>query len=227
MGQKIDVESKAESTYSVLSMGQKDGNLQLEVTIDNLSIHTKSPQREFSPDLASVVGKRFVMVLSPLGEELDVSGAESIEYTGPAGKRNLASRFQTVFPDASVQPVKVGNSWTTQDAIVEKGETGMITIRFQNAHTFAGIETVEGLECARIQAKVSGDVEGDGSQGGATYTVKGRYQGVDTWYFAYKEGILVKLLSSGTIDATIDVTSPQNITIPTKQELESEITLIR
>jgi hypothetical protein len=120
----------------------------------------------------------------------------------------------------------VGNSWTTQDAIVEKGEAGAITIRFQNVHTLAGFETVGGFECARIKTKVSGDVEGDGNQGGATYTLKGRYHGEDTWYFAYKAGILVKLLSSGVIDATIDVTSPQNMTIPTKQKLESEITLI-
>jgi len=227
MGQKIDVESKVESAYSLRSMGQKDGNLQLEVSIETMSIHTKSPQRELSPDLSPVIGKSFVMTLSPFGEEIDISGAESIEYTGPAGKRNLASRFQTVFHDAAAQPVMVGNSWTTQDAIVEKGEAGAITIRFQNVHTLAGFETVEGLECARIQAKVTGDVEGDGNQGGATYTVKGRYQGLDTWYFAYKEGILVKVSSSGVIDATIDVTSPQTMTIPTKQELSSEIRLIR
>jgi hypothetical protein len=227
MGQKIEVESKVESTFALKSMGQKEGNLQLEVTVEAMSIHSKSPQREFSPDLKPVIGKKFAMTLTPLGEELDVSGAESIEFTGAAGKRNIASRFQTVFPDAAAQPVKVGDGWTTQDAIVEKGESGGITIRLQNAHTLAGFETVEGLECARIQAKVTGDVEGEGSQGGATYTVKGRYQGVDTWYFAYKEGILVKISSTGVIDATIDVTSPQTMTIPTKQELESEITLVR
>jgi hypothetical protein len=227
MGQKIDVESKVESTYSLRSMGKKDGNLQLEISIEAMNIQTKSPQGELSPDLSPVIGKSFVMTLSSLGEEIDLSGAESIEYNGPAGKRNLASRFQTVFPDTAARPVKVGDSWTTQDAIVEKGEGGTITIRFHNVHTLEGFETVGGFECARVQAKVSGDVAGDGNQGGATYTVKGRYQGVDTWYFAYKKGILVKLLSSGVIDATVDVTSPQNMTIPTKQELESEITLIK
>ncbi len=227
MGQKIDVESKAESSYSLRSMGQTEKNLRLEVTIEQMSLHSKSPQREFSPDLSSVIGKSFVMTLTPLGEEMDVSGAESIEFTGAAGKRNLASRFQTVFPNPAGRPVLMDDSWTTNDAIVEKGESGRITIRFRNEHTLVGFETVEGLECARIQAKVTGDVEGDGNQGGATYTVKGLYRGEDTWYFAYKEGILVRLLSSGVIEATIDVTSPQKMTIPTKQELTSEITLLR
>jgi hypothetical protein len=227
MGQKIDVESKTESNYSLRSMGRKEGNLQLEVTIEAMGIHIKSTQREISPDLSPVIGKKFIMTLSPLGEELDVSGAETIQYDGANGKRNVASRFQTVFPNAAARPVKVGDGWTTQDAIVEKGESGRITIRFQNAHTMEGFETVGGMECVKIQTEVTGDVEGDGSQRGAIYTVKGRYQGKDTWYFAYKEGILVKILSSGVIDATVDLTSPQNMTIPTKQELDSEITLIR
>jgi hypothetical protein len=227
MGQKIDVESKAESTYSLRSIGLEEGNLQLEVAIEAMSLHSKSPQREFSPDLSPVIGKKFVMILSPLGEELDVSGAESIQYDGATGKRNIASRFQTIFPNPAGRPVMIGDSWTTQDAIVEKGESGRITIRFQNDHTLAGFETVGGFECARVLAKVTGDVEGDGNQGGATYTIKGRYKGEDTWYFSYKEGRLVKLLSSGVIEATVNVTNPQNMTIPTKQELESEITLVR
>jgi hypothetical protein len=82
MGQKIEVESKVESTYALKSMGQREGNLQLEVSIEGMSIHSKSPQREFSPDLSPVIGKSFAMTLSPLGEELDLSGAESIEFTG-------------------------------------------------------------------------------------------------------------------------------------------------
>jgi hypothetical protein len=226
MGQKINVESTVTGTYSFKSMGQKDSHLQLEVTIDGMSINTKSPQREFSPDMSPIIGKNFIMILSSLGEELDVSGAKSIQYEGPTGKRNLASRFQTLFPNPAGKPVKTGDSWTTQDAIVEEGETGKVTINFKNVHTLEGFETVQGMECARIKAKVSGNLDGDGTQGGATYTVKGSYEGTDTWYFAYKEGILVKLVSAGVVDAMVDVTSPQSLTIPTKQEMKVEITLI-
>jgi hypothetical protein len=226
MGQKINVESTVTGTYSFKSMGQKDSHLQLEVTIDGMSINTKSPQREFSPDMSPIIGKNFIMILSSLGEELDVSGAKSIQYEGPTGKRNLASRFQTLFPNPAGKSVKAGDSWTTQDAIVEEGETGKVTINFKNVHTLEGFETVEGMECARIKAKISGNLEGDGTQGGATYTVKGGYEGTDTWYFAYKEGILVKVVSVGVVDATVDVTSPQSLTIPTKQVMKMEITLI-
>jgi hypothetical protein len=226
MGQKIEVDSTVTGTYSFKSMGQKDSHLQLEVTIDGMSINTKSPQREFSPDMSPIIGKNFIMILSSLGEELDVSGAKSIQYEGPTGKRNLASRFQTLFPNPAGKPVKTGDSWTTQDAIVEEGETGKVTINFKNVHTLEGFETVQGMECARIKAKVSGNLDGDGTQGGATYTVKGSYEGTDTWYFAYKEGILVKLVSAGVVDAMVDVTSPQSLTIPTKQEMKVEITLI-
>jgi hypothetical protein len=226
MGQKIEVESTVAGAYSFKSMGLKDSQHQLEVTIDDMSMNIKSPQREFTPDLNPVIGKSFIMILSSLGEELDVSEAESIQYDGPTGKRNVASSFQTFFPNPAGKPVKVGDSWTTQDAIVEKGETGKVTINFKNIHTLEGFETVEGMECARIKAKVSGNLDGAGTQGGATYTVKGGYEGTDTWHFAYKEGILVKVVSAGVVDAMVDVTSPQSLKIPTKQEMKVEITLI-
>jgi hypothetical protein len=227
MGQKIEVDSTVTGTYSFKSEGRKEGHHQLRVTIDNMSINIKAPQREISPDMSPVIGKSFPMPLSSLGEELDVSGAESIQFETPTGKRNLASRFQTFFPNPAGRPVRVGDTWTTKDAIVEKGETGRVTINFKNDHTLEGFETVEGMECARIKAKVSGDLEGDGTQGGATYTVKGGYEGTDTWYFAYKEGILVKLVSDGAVDAMVDVTSPQSLTVPTKQTMKMEITLIK
>jgi hypothetical protein len=34
------------------------------------------------------------------------------------------------------------------------------------------------------------------------------------------------LVSAGVVDAMVDVTSPQSLTIPTKQEMKVEITLI-
>ncbi len=227
MGQSIKVESVLGGVYSFRSTGLKAEQHQLEVTIDDMSINIKSPQREFSPDMSPVIGKSFMMVLSSLGEELDVSGAESIQFEGPTGKRNIASRFQTLFPNPAGRPVRVGDSWITQDAIVEKSETGKVTINFKNDHTLEGFEIVEGMECARIKAKVSGSLDGDGTQGGATYTVKGGYEGIDTWYFAYKEGILVKLVSVGVVDAMVDVTSPQSLTVPTKQDMKMEITLVK
>jgi hypothetical protein len=227
MGQKIEVDSTVTGSYSFKSVGQKDGHHQLEVTIDDMSINIKAPQREISPDMSPVIGKSFLMILSSLGEELDVSGAKSIQFEGATGKRNVASRFQTLFPNPAGKPVKVGDSWTTHDAIVEEGETGKVTINFKNDHTLEGFETVEGMECARIKAKVSGNLEGDGTQGEATYTIKGGYEGTDTWYFAYKEGILVKLVSAGIVDAVVDVTSPQSLKIPTKQNMKMEINLIK
>lgn len=228
MGQSIDTQSSSESGYSVQSKGLKEDNHLLRVTIDSMDVNISSPQGDLSPDTSSVIGKGFDMTLSPLGKELEVSGAASIEYDlGAAGTRSIESSFQAVFPDLAGRPVKLGDTWTSTDTITEKTDQLEVRIIFESVNTLEGFETVDGLECVKVTAGITGTIEGEGEQMGLGLTVKGDLEGKGTWYFAYKEGILVKDTTNFSSDSTITTSGAQAMTIPVSQESKIETKLIK
>ncbi len=168
------------------------------------------------------------MVMSRLGKELDLSGAESIKYNlGQAGERDLASNFQAIFPDLADKPVKIGDTWTSKDTITEKIGSGEIKISLESLNTLAGFETVDELECAKITANITGSLEGAGQQMGADLAFKGDIEGSETWYFAYKEGLFVNQKIDVITKGTVNVLGPQEMSIPMAQNMKFEIKLIK
>lgn len=226
-GQAVEVESKGVSIYSFTSKGRVEGDLQFDVTIDEMNIQIQSTQGDFTPDTSPVIGKSFLMILSPLGEEKDVSGAEDIQFEAPSGARSVASRFHAFFPNLPAKAVGIGDSWTSQDKIFDQSDSGHVTIDLTNIHTVEGIETLDGWECLKITTQVTGRIRGEGNQQGMDYFVSGDYEGADTWYFAYEDGLLIKSISEGLIDAVTDITGSQDLTIPSKQEMKGETILIK
>jgi hypothetical protein len=228
MGQQMKTENKIKIAFTAKSKGLKENNQQLGITIDSMSININGPQGELSPDMSTVEGKSFDMTVSGLGKELDLSGAESIQYDlGQAGKRDLASNFQAMFPDLADKPVKIGDTWTSKDAITEKVGNGEIKISLESLNTLVGFETVDGLECAKITAKITGTLEGGGEQMGADLAFKGEIEGTETWHFAYKEGFFVNLIADVLTKGTVSVRGPQEISIPMVQNMRIETKLIK
>ncbi len=84
-----------------------------------------------------------------------------------------------------------------------------------------------GMECAKISAVVTGKMTGKGKQGGMDLTFNGDIEGIDLWYFAYKEGIFVKIESNAKTDATIVGSGPQDMTIPMKMNIQINTYLIK
>jgi hypothetical protein len=228
MGQHMKTENKIKIAFTAKSKGLKENNQQLGITIDSMSINISGPQGELTPDMSTVEGKSFDFTMSRLGKELDLSGAESIQYDlGQAGKRDLASNFQAIFPDLADKPVKVGDTWTSKDTITEKIGDGEIKISLESLNTLAGFETVDGLECAKITAKVTGALEGGGEQMGAELVFKGDIEGTETWHFAFKEGFFVKQIADVFTKGTVSVRGPQEMSIPMVQNMRIETKLIK
>lgn len=227
MGQTVDIDMASTNAFSVESKGKKENDHQLTITIDGMSIKIQSPQAELEPDMSTVIGKSFDMILSSLGKELELVGAEAIEYDmGPEGIRNVAAGFQDVFPAVADRPVKVGDTWPDESTITEKSSNGEAIVRFSGVNTLEGFETIDGLECVKVSAKGSGTIEGKGEQQGVEFITEGEIKGTATWFFAYKEGIFVKQIIEGHAEGTVNVPS-QGIDIPFTREMTSEIKLVK
>jgi len=225
MGQAMDTQTSNTSTITFKSKGPKDKNLLIGVTIDDIAATvTSSAQGDMSPDMSSVKGKSFDMVLSSLGAEVDVSAAEAITYSVATETRSVASGFKTFFPDLPGKPVKIGDTWPSTTSVEEKTGSMTIRIELQNVHTLEGFETIDGHECARVSAQVTGTITGSGSQMGQDLTFSGTIKGKDLWHFAVKEGAYVKSATESTTQMSIDVAAA-GMSIPVTQTTKAEVKL--
>lgn len=227
MGQTIETDAATSSSFTTRSNGQKEDNHQLTITIDGMSIKVQSTQAELEPDMSSVIGKSFDMVLSPLGKEVELIGAEAIKYDmGPEGNRNIAAGFKDFFPNLADRPVKIGDSWPDETSITDKTDRSEININFSGMNTLEGFETIDGKECVKVSAEYTGTIEGRGEQQGVELDTRGNLKGTVTWYFAYKEGIFIKQTSKSIAEGTIDVPS-QGLQIPFTREITSGVDLVK
>jgi len=227
MGQTIETDISSSTSFSAQSKGQKENNHRLTITIDGMSLKIQSTQGELEPDMSTVIGKSFDMVLSSLGKELELIGADAIEYDfGPEGTRNISAGFQDIFPNLADRPVKIGDTWPDESTITEKTDSGEAIIHFTGTNTVVGFETIDGVECAKITGEGTGTIESKGEQGGMELVTTGEIKGTVTWYFAYKEGIFIKQINEGTVEGTVDVPS-QGLQIPFTREMTSEISLVK
>ena len=227
MGQTNEMDISSSNAFTVKSNGQEENNHQLTITIDGMSLKIQSTQAELEPDMSTVIGKSFDMVFSSLGKEVELIGADAIEYDlGPEGTRNVSSGFQDIFPNLADRPVKIGDTWPDESTITDKSEGGEAIIYFSGINTVVGFETVDGLECVKITGEGTGTIESKGEQGGMELVTTGEIKGTATWFFAYKEGIFIKQINEGTVEGTVDVPS-QGLQIPFSREMTSEIKLVK
>lgn len=227
MGQTIEADISSSTVFTVRSSGQKEDNHQLTITIDDMGLEVQSTQGELEADMSSVIGKSFDMVFSHLGKEVELIGAEEIEYDlSVEGTRNISSGFQDFFPNLADKPVKIGDSWPDESTVTEKSSSEEAIIHFTGVNTLAGFETIDGVECVKVTAEGTGTIEGKGEQMGVELVTTGEIKGTVTWYFAYKEGIFIKQTSTGVVEGMIDVPS-QGVQIPYTREATSEIRLIK
>ena len=228
MGQAVSTETNSALEFTLQPKGLKEGQYQLGVTVNSFKVEAQSPQGGMTADASSVVGKSFDMILSRLGKEIDTSGASSIRYSmGLAGTRDLGGSFQALFPDLPDRSVKIADSWPSEDSVTQKSDAGDIRINFNTVNTPEGFETVDGFECLRIKGAVTGKMAGNLEQQGMALLFDAKIDGTQTWYFAVKEGILVKTETKASIGGVITAGDPANITIPMTGEMRTETRLIK
>jgi hypothetical protein len=225
-GQDINTNTESSLEFTAKPKSSKDGVHGITVTIDAMKIRVQSPQGDQSPALDHVPGKSFDMSLTRLGKETDTSGAAAISYVLGTSSRDLSSRFQAFFPDLPDRPIKQGDTWPSQDAVTEKTGGGDIVISLTHVNTLDGFETVDGVECARIKTESKGTLKGNLEEGGASLTLDGTMTASATWYFAIKQGFLVKSDSKGGFSGSLAV-AQANMIIPVTGESTEEVRLVR
>jgi hypothetical protein len=226
MGQQMEIDIRSAMLFSLNSNGLKEEVNEAKVTIDSMFLSVKSPQGELSPDMKNVIGKSFTLKLSTMGKELETKGAESIEYElAPGQKQNATNVFQILFPDLASQPVKIGDTWSSKDTIRQSSGAGTVNIILESENTLAAIETFNGRACAKIFSSFKGPLHSEETRGPMNIVTNGTMKGSDVIHFAYRDGLVVSVVTTATMQAVAEGSGPQNITIPIKREMKNELRL--
>lgn len=229
MGQKVDVASNSRNLFSMENSGIEDGSYKLNVTIDTAFIHFETTRGKLDPSMDGVIGKQFTYKVTPSGREVDYSEAEDLKYIlGESEELSIASDFMTLFPDLPEGLVKVGDTWTSVDTANEKSNSGYLEIITKNNNMIQGIEAYNGYECLKIHTTFSGVLSGSGKMQGINTSTSGSIEGEGDWYFAYKEGIFIKISTTGQAKSTTEAKGEgREISIPGTRDFQVIAELVR
>jgi hypothetical protein len=198
----------------VKSAGRQGNNLKLVVKLDSMSQFVDSPQGSAGGGISSLKGKTFNIVISPAGKAEDISEATAVVYTiEGSGESNMAEAFNSFFPALPENPVKPGDTWVVNDTIESKSPTNSMHSPFTSNYKFEGVETINGIECAKISATVSGTRKISTQAQGMDILTNGTFTGTMNILFAVKEGYFVKDSLSSKMTGEIEVVG-QGMTFP-------------
>jgi hypothetical protein len=227
MGQAMDTSTNKTMTFKVEPKGTETNLHTLTITIEEMEAGMETPQGKFTADVEPVIGETFDMMLSVLGRESGMEAADGVEYNmGMAGTRSVRPDFEAFFPNLPEMRVKIWDSWPSTDTL-NIADSGMdVRIIAENLNVLDGFETISGRECAKVTAEVTGTITGEGMQGGANLAFEGEMTGKEIWYFDYEAGVFVQSSSDLSVIATVNVTGPQDMTIPVSQTITMTANLV-
>jgi hypothetical protein len=195
-------------------------NLNLEITIDSMAQNIESPQGTAGGPIVDVKGKSFNMVISPAGKTLDIAEAAKVIYNiEGSGENNLVQAFLNYFPSLPKESVNPGDTWVLNDTIDSKAPNNTMWMPVESKFRFEGIETIDGIECAKITADLSGTRKMTTQSQGMEIHTAGPYTGTQVLYFALKDGYLVRESVNTKMSGNIEMTFPVVMTVSSNNEI--------
>jgi hypothetical protein len=84
-----------------------------------------------------------------------------------------------------------------------------------------GFENIDGTECAKISAILSGERVMDVNSQGMDIHIKGPFTGTATFFFSLKDGYFVKQIVNSKMNGEIEMTSPEAVTFPVVMDINA------
>jgi hypothetical protein len=206
-GQSMLVNVSMNMGCEVKSTGKDGGNLKLEIKIDSMTQNVESPQGSAGGPITDVKGKVFNMVISPSGKTIDLTEATNIVYTVEgSGENNLGQTFLNYFPYLPAGAVNPGDTWVINDTIDTKTATNTIWMPVESSYKFEGIENIDGVDCAKISATLSGIRKMKNQvQGMGDILTSGPFTGTQTLLISIKDGYLIKESVTTKMKGTMEI----------------------
>ena len=226
-GQSMLVNVSVSLGCEVKSAGKQGENLNLEIKIDTMAQNIESPQGSSGGPVSEVKGKVFNMIISPSGKIIDLSGASKVVYTVEgSGESNMNQSFLSYFPVLPKNSVQPGDTWVTNDTINSKSQTNSLWMPLESTYKFEGIEKINGSDCAKITATLTGTRKMTTQSQGMEIHTSGPFTGTQTLYFAVNEGYFVKQTVVSKMTGNIEIPD-QNMSFPVVMTITSTNEIVK
>ena len=226
-GQSMLVNISMTLGCQVKSIGKQGENLNLEISIDTMAQNVESPQGSAGGPSSDVKGKIFNMVISPSGKIVDLSGASKIVYTiEGSGESTINQSFMNFFPVLPKNAVKEGDTWTSNDTLDSKAPANTIWMPVEANYKFEGIEKIDGIDCAKISAILSGTRKMTTQSQGMEIHTSGPFTGNQTLFFAVNEGYFIKQTVVSKMTGNIEIPD-QNMSFPVVMTMTSTNQIVK
>jgi len=203
----------------------------LSITLENMDAKmiTALGQQKF--DTRHINGKSFDMMISANGRELSYPHSDQLLRLDmgamAGGELNLEFILKYNFPELPDSPVKSNETWqeTFQRTQIEGSLQPLVNINA--VHQYVDVEKVDGYDCLKVKSSYKAEIEGSEVQMGMKWTYIGKLEGSSTWYFAVKEGFVVKVSTIEKSKGIIKSTGDDPVEVPIQQEISVDIITTR
>jgi hypothetical protein len=198
----IDVDGKVVSArrtyktaFTLTHEGKAEEGFHAMINVDGLTAELITTDGSEAFDTGHIVGKHLDATLDRRGGAPGYAGSLPALDTGAitGGDVDVAFLFDYAFPRLPDEPVAVGNTWRVKSTRSQIEGTVPVTTEVSTTHQLAGFETVDGIDCLKIDTRSSAVLEGAMEDTVPPWTYKGTLRGRASWYFAVEEGYLVTL----------------------------------
>jgi hypothetical protein len=169
--------------------------------------------------------------MSSRGEPSGFTGFEKLpviriaDQEASLGEAQYVNEIRQIFPILPDRPVSIGETWSYAHVTDEPAEGGQIKITVDSNYTLLEETEKDGVDCMKINAKYTLNVEGKVSSGGMDFTVKGSGEGNDTIYFVQQERMFLNSEGVLVIEAIAE-NSDLGISVPVKHEYKTVVDVI-
>lgn len=221
MGQEMKSSTIADM-ISRMTVDTKDatGTASLIMSLDSLTVASKSPRRDTTMVMTELLGKRSKVLLSTFGE---VKGREEIDTIASLntmrmrGVRGVGTRESYRFHVLPKGEVAVGGTWkaTVPDTNSAMGANIIMTTAM--TYTLAGKKDVGGVQAFQVTYTGETSLEGKGSMMGSEMYMEGKGKVTGTFTFNPAVGLILTDEMKTEQETTIALTGQQSMTIPMSQ----------
>lgn len=231
-GQPMNAERVFDFIYSFsVKEAEIENSHLLSITLENIDAKmiTALGQQKF--DTRHINGKSFDMMISANGRELSYPHPDQLLRLDmgamAGGELNLEFILKYNFPELPDFPVKGDATWqeTFQRTQIEGSLQPLVNINA--VHQYVDVEKVDGYDCLKVKSSYKAEIEGSEEQMGMNWTYIGKHEGSSTWYFAVKEGFVVKVSTKEKSKGIIKSTGDNPMEVPIQQEISVDIITIR
>lgn len=208
--------------YTITGAGGAEGRHEGSVRLDSLGIAVTSAQGRQAFDTRHLIGDEFTMTVREAGGAPEYGGEVPTLDLGPmlGGEVGPTLLMDYGFPQLPDLPVSEGDTW--EGTVTRSQLEGILEVvaHLTAEYTFAGWETVGGVDCVRIEASISGDLSGLGEQHDVAFDYSGSLQGSRVWLFDPTSGSLVQMNAEESTEGRM---TSESVNAPVQQHTTVQI----